>query len=338
MFSFLKNFKYLLIFVFIACSFKVEASVSNGTIDPIYHNALLCRDSLCSTTTIINFKTILGSIVNISDTKITGNAWSETFGWVNFSPTYGGVTNTINGIVGGYAWGSESGWINFAPSKGGVTINNNGQFVGYAWSENYGWIRFDCTVLNACVSTDWRPVGARNTSPGGGGSASSGGSSSGGGSFYIPPTPPVTITTPEINLIIKPVKKGIHVVRKIKTIIRKEDVFVNPEPLEQPQIFNPSKEPAKKLISSLSKTTNISTSTKNSFWNNILNFLKMLWNFIKDNIISSYFLGFSLSFSILGFIGYINPFWIFVFLIFIFWLVIFIYKKKHREVTPIEEG
>jgi len=157
-------FKYAFIVFVFTHRFIVSASTTDGTIDSTYYSALLCTNDVCTTTTQINFKPTLGTPIHITDTAVTGHAWSETFGWINFNPTnYGGVTNTTSGVLGGYAWGDGAGWINFAPTLGGVTINASGQFVGWAWSENYGWIKFDCVVANACVVTDWRPLSARAT-------------------------------------------------------------------------------------------------------------------------------------------------------------------------------
>lgn len=158
----LKNFvKFFFLLILISGASLVHASITDGTIDTTNKSALLCTNDICTTSTQINFKPTLGTAIHITDTALTGHAWSETFGWIKLNPTLGGVTNTTEGILGGYAWGENSGWINFKPTLGGVTINSQGQFAGFAWSENYGWIKFDCSVVNACVSTDWRPLSAR---------------------------------------------------------------------------------------------------------------------------------------------------------------------------------
>lgn len=167
------------------------ASTTDGTIDSTYRSALLCENDACTISSQINFKPTLGTPIHVTDTKITGNAWSENFGWINFNPTQGGVINTSNGVLSGYAWGDGAGWINFKPTMGGVTINTSGQFAGYAWSENYGWIKFDCGVANACVVTDWRPLSVR----GSGGGHSGGGSSGPTG----PSAPSLKDICPNIN-------------------------------------------------------------------------------------------------------------------------------------------
>lgn len=156
-------YKYIFIAFIVTSGFIASASTTDGTIDSTYHSALLCTNDVCTTTTQINFKPTLGTPIHVTDTAITGHAWSETFGWINLNPTLSGVTNTTSGVLGGYAWGDGAGWINFSPTLGGVTINTSGQFVGWAWSENYGWIKFDCLVTNACVTTDWRPLSTRVT-------------------------------------------------------------------------------------------------------------------------------------------------------------------------------
>lgn len=158
-------------------SFSVYASTSVGSINPTHHVANVCEDILCSVTLTspINFgyfTSTPGSNVIITNTELRGFIWGKAFGWVvlNCSNTTSGCTtlnasfkvkNDINGHLSGYAWGENSGWIHFGPfsqsSTTPVTINNSGEFNGYAWSQNYGWIKFDCTNMNYCVRTDWRP-------------------------------------------------------------------------------------------------------------------------------------------------------------------------------------
>lgn len=193
-------FKYLFAVILITGFSAVYASTSNGTINSSNHSALLCKNDICTITTTINFLTTNGADIYITDSAITGNAWSEDMGWINLNPAQSGVTNTINGILGGYAWGENAGWINFNPSNGGVTINNSGQFAGWAWAQNYGWIKFDCSVANACVETDWRPIDARG---------------SGGGHAIPPPIPPpippiiippiIPVVPPVVPLVIEPI-------------------------------------------------------------------------------------------------------------------------------------
>ncbi|MCC7469871.1 MAG: hypothetical protein IT284_01910 [Bacteroidetes bacterium] len=114
----------------------------------------------------INFE-CMNCGVEVTDTEVTGNAWSENFGWLNLQPTNGGVANDGNGVLSGNAWGENMGWVNFNPTNGGVSIVD-GEFEGTAWSENVGWIIFDCSDINSCVYTDWRP--GEDTGGGGGGS------------------------------------------------------------------------------------------------------------------------------------------------------------------------
>ncbi|MDD3663402.1 MAG: hypothetical protein PHT84_06110, partial [Candidatus Pacebacteria bacterium] len=166
--TFLKYFKYLLILILIGGFFQIYASVTDGTIDPSNKSALLCLDDSCTTTSRINFLPTNGTPIHITDSVVTGHAWSETMGWIKFNPGTIGVTNTEEGILGEYAWGENAGWINFAPTNGGVTINSEGEFGGWAWAQNFGWIKFDCSVTDACVKTDWRPISARPSTGGGG--------------------------------------------------------------------------------------------------------------------------------------------------------------------------
>lgn len=175
---------------------------AQGVIDSVNHSALLCMDDSCATTTRINFITTNGRQVEVTDSLIRGDVWSEQMGWINLDPTNSGVINDGNGNLSGYAWGENAGWINFNPSNSGVSIIN-GDFSGYAWSQNYGWIKFDCGVLNACVKTDW----SKTINGGGGGTGSVGGTS--GGDVVIPPVvnpppvviPPIVINPPDVTTI-----------------------------------------------------------------------------------------------------------------------------------------
>src|SRR5262249_18418332 len=128
--------------------------------------------------------------ITVTDSAITGYAWSETLGWINFAPTNGGVTNTKNGVLGGYAWGSAASWVNFSPTNGGVTIDkSSGAFSGWAWisGPGGGWVKFDCDDTDACVKTTWRPASGGHISGGGGG---------GSGGTTTPVTPPQPANQP----------------------------------------------------------------------------------------------------------------------------------------------
>lgn len=95
--------------------------------------------------------------MHVSDTGLTGWAWSENAGWISFAgPSYG-VTNDGCGTLAGYAWSENAGWINFAPIGAGVAINpTTGIFSGRAWSENAGWITFSSAGPNPYqVATGW---------------------------------------------------------------------------------------------------------------------------------------------------------------------------------------
>lgn len=125
----------------------------------------------------INFGLSQGNI-EVSDSRITGDAWSEEWGWIRFWPngssrsTAIGVKNNGSGTLSGLAWGENLGWVNFSPTKGGVRIDENGYFSGFAWSQNGGWIEFDCANSEACVQTTWTPPDDPPVEPppGGGGS------------------------------------------------------------------------------------------------------------------------------------------------------------------------
>jgi len=204
MFNFFLKYIFLIILVF--SFFSVYASQNNGTIDTINYSALLCANDDCTISSQINFLTSNGINVVITDNKITGEIWSENMGWINLNPTNAGVVNTEDGILGGYAWGENTGWINFAPTNGGVSINTTGEFVGYAWAQNAGWIKFDCSVVNACVKTDWRPLSVRSNNS----SGSLAHIQNTPSISFIPsevdsPLPPVFISTPPLSPIQPPI-------------------------------------------------------------------------------------------------------------------------------------
>src|SRR5579863_554273 len=91
----------------------------------------------------------------VTDSALTGYAWSDNYGWINLNPTNGGVLNNGNGVLSGSAWGEGIGWIHFS----GVTINSSGLFTGTASVDNGGSINFSCDHCN--VTTDWRPASQR---------------------------------------------------------------------------------------------------------------------------------------------------------------------------------
>lgn len=104
----------------------------------------------------INFGTTEGD-VTVTDSAITGYAWSTDYGWINLAPSNGGVANDGNGNLSGYAWGEGTGWINFDPTNGGVSIDTStGDFSGYAWAQNIGWISFNCADEGVCGTNDYK--------------------------------------------------------------------------------------------------------------------------------------------------------------------------------------
>ena len=327
-------YKKTLIILSVATIFSVyvpqaHASYTDGTIDSTYHSALLCLNDTCTSTSQINFKPTLGTPVHITDSGITGNAWSETFGWINFAPSYGGVTNTLDGVLGGYAWGDGAGWINFAPTHGGVTIGITGQLTGYAWSENFGWIKFNCGEINACVSTDWRPKSARQGPP---------------HSSTITPI----ITTPVFSLSVVPTTDNYNYVpvvpsnnntnkaktdnsTSLNTSVPEPVVFVNPEPQAPPQTTK---------VSSPSNYINNNTlkSKVNNFWNYFIdilnNFLIKLIGYIEGFVNSIMAHDLMFQYTIFNFSGYFKLsqaiLVIFGAAIFVT-LVIFVIKKIRRK-------
>ncbi len=135
------------------------ASSTNGTIDATNHYAW------SETTGWIDFGAIGGN-VQVTDSGLTGYAWGAKIGWINLQ----GVLNN-GGTLSGDAWSETTGYIDFKPTGGGVTIDSSGNFSGYAWGPKIGWISFNCSNAKSCqsgtdykVSTDWRPASARTSS------------------------------------------------------------------------------------------------------------------------------------------------------------------------------
>lgn len=108
-----------------------------------------------------------GGNVYVSNTGLTGYAWSDEKGWISLSclntgscaKNYFKVSNDGKGNLSGYAWGEYAGWINFE----GVTIDKDGYFHGIAFGYKTGQINFNCITANICngskfrVRTNWRP-------------------------------------------------------------------------------------------------------------------------------------------------------------------------------------
>ena len=146
----------------------VFASSTDGTIDSTYKYAWTEAGGW------LDFGTSQGN-VHISDSALTGYAWSANFGWVSLNCSNDiscatvdyKVSNDGAGSLSGYGWNETAGWISFNPSNGGVSINSSGEFSGYGWGENIGWIVFNCSTTDTCatvdykVKTDWRPRSAR---------------------------------------------------------------------------------------------------------------------------------------------------------------------------------
>ena len=128
----------------------------------------------------VNFGPTNGD-VTVTDTGITGYAWSANYGWINLAPTNGGVVNDGNGNLSGKAWGQDTGWIEFT----GVSINSSGVFTGQtASSPIAGIINFSCA--NCLVTTSWRPTATSTTSTSTNSSSNTTSNSSSGSYVGIP--------------------------------------------------------------------------------------------------------------------------------------------------------
>lgn len=147
--------KFLLLSIFVLLFFSASralASETKGTIFPGFKYA---------------FGENLGWInfgcdncnVHITDTGLSGHAWSRQYGWINLSPDGGGVTNNCAGELGGKAWSNSLGWVDFS----GAQINGSGKFTGLAGTPltKAGRVNFSCDNCN--VSTDWLQCALRES-------------------------------------------------------------------------------------------------------------------------------------------------------------------------------
>lgn len=97
--------------------------------------------------------------VHVTDTGITGYAWSKQYGWINLSPSGSGVTNNCAGELGGKAWSKSLGWLDFS----GATIDATGKFIGMAGTPGTkaGRVNFSCDSCD--VTTDWQQCSLRES-------------------------------------------------------------------------------------------------------------------------------------------------------------------------------
>ena len=242
-FLFLGSLGVIFVLVFFSFSFThlALASQTIGTIDGAYKYAWGENIGW------INFACD-GCNVSVTDSSVSGNAWSTQYGWINLNPTNSGVTNNNEGALSGFAWSSNLGWIDF----NGVTIDSNGEFLGYATvkSDN-SQINFNCVNGNSCgsadfkVKTDWRKSSLRDRD-------------SSSGSRPRPPTiPPVTAPTilpPITPPILPPVITPLAPTPVLNSLSWLDRIF---------NFFNPKKEPEKAIVE-IPKITPLSFSV---LWN-----------------------------------------------------------------------
>lgn len=158
----------LFAFGFLGLITAADASSTNGAIDSTNRYAWTENAGW------LDFGGSLGAVA-ITDSALSGYAFSETLGWLSLNCANDSscatvdykVSNNGNGTLTGYAWGENAGWVRFDPTGGGVSINSSGEFSGYAYGENIGWVVFNCGTTGSCatvdykVGTDWRPRSAR---------------------------------------------------------------------------------------------------------------------------------------------------------------------------------
>ena len=146
------KFKFTSLFIILFCSLflltNAQASTTSGSIDTT--NKYAWGNHIAW----INFKCDNCNVV-ITDSVITGYAWSANYGWIILDPSNGGITNDGTGNLDGDAWGENIGYIDFD----GVSIDSSGVFSGTATTDNLGSIVF--TGDNVALTTDWRPQASR---------------------------------------------------------------------------------------------------------------------------------------------------------------------------------
>ena len=189
------NVRRLLISVVAVLGFflPMAAFATTGTIDSTYHTARLCANvdgnGDCHLYSLVNWNVqnwigapayVSTDPVSVTDSGLSGYIFSDNAGWIKLgpaspAPTVPGCTASHvemspanSGVLTGCGWGGDSGgWTNFLPTFGGsppagdhgVEIDpTTGEFSGYAWISGAGWMDFDCTKINACVKTSWRPT------------------------------------------------------------------------------------------------------------------------------------------------------------------------------------
>lgn len=198
---------------------KIFASNTDGTIDSTSRYAYMESGSW------IDFGNAQGN-VHVTDTVLTGYAWSSEFGWISLNCSNDNscanvdykVSNDGNGILSGLAYGETIGWLNFKTPNSGVTINSSGEFSGYAWGDQTGWVSFNCSNTNTCddvdyfVKTDWRPANSRASNTSVTTTLGSSGSSSGSRIWYY--------INPIINPIVHPIDTISNLGTKIISIFK----------------------------------------------------------------------------------------------------------------------
>jgi len=162
----IENLAFALLVLLLA--FANVARASTGYLDSSAQNVVkICKDVTCGNPLpgLIDFK--LGppdqQIVVDTVEGISGMAWGGKLGWINFNSDKGNVyfADAATGLLTGNAWSETSGFINFAVTGQKVFIDpQTGEFNGWAWASgpDGGWIKFDCQDTYYCVRTTWRPV------------------------------------------------------------------------------------------------------------------------------------------------------------------------------------
>ncbi len=142
--------RYRLLFI---CFLVLVAIPGFSGAAPVGNISDIDKFAWSETTAWINFRPFDGGATVNAD-HLTGYVWSEAIGFIKLGNDSGGPYANTNdtdwgvnvdpaGNCSGNAWSETSGWINFAPTHGGVTLDRTtGRFDGFAWGERIGWIHF----------------------------------------------------------------------------------------------------------------------------------------------------------------------------------------------------
>lgn len=107
------------------------------------------------------FALLLCVHVHADSLHATGQAWSDTIGWIIIDDgipqdnTSAVNVDSVTGAITGYAWSENVGWVNFSPSSGYPEAPMHGAQLDPATGVVTGWIRACSGSVNGdCTGGD----------------------------------------------------------------------------------------------------------------------------------------------------------------------------------------